>query len=107
MTMRTVCLATAGLVLAPLAWAVNMQLGQVLPYADCGARLRWNLVCSGLLLLSAGASGVVSWRTASRHPGVGDTFRFVARVAALTAAIFAVALLLQGMAGIILTGCER
>jgi hypothetical protein len=33
--------------------------------------------------------------------------RFIARVSGLMAPIFGLALLLQGLAGIILTGCER
>ena len=100
MTTRTALPAVAALVVAPLAWAVNTQLGLMLPYADCGGALRWNLVCSALLLPAGG----VSWRAASRDRPV---LRFVARVSGLLASIFGLALLLQGLAGIILIGCER
>lgn len=104
MTVRSALLAMAGLIAAPLAWAVNMQLGQVLPYADCGARLRWNLVCSVLLLIIAGVAGSVSWRAGSEQ---GHTMRFVAHVSGLVAWVLVLALLMQGLAGLILTGCER
>ncbi|HET6197011.1 MAG TPA: hypothetical protein VFE12_14715 [Acetobacteraceae bacterium] len=104
MTNRTALPAVAGLVIAPLAWAVNTQLGQLLPYADCGASLRWNLVCSALLLPVACIAGGMSWCATSRG---GPTLRFIARVSGPMAPIFGLALLLQGLAGIILTGCER
>jgi len=103
-TTRTALPAVAALVVAPLAWAVNTQLGLMLPYADCGGALRWNLVCSALLLPAVCVAGGVSWRAESRDRPV---LRFVARVSGLLASIFGLALLLQGLAGIILIGCER
>jgi hypothetical protein len=100
----TVC---AGLIMAPAVWAVNMQLGQVLPYAECGAGWRLSAAVSSLCIIVACLSGWLSWHAASRQPMEASTLRFMARLSGSLAGVFAFALLLQTIAGIILTGCER
>lgn len=101
----------AGLWLAPIIWAANMQLGQILPYVDCNRRLHMTAVASFLGAAMATFSGLVSWRCGRRlagdvasHP---NTSVFSGRVSALSAAIFTFALLMQGIASMVLSGCER
>lgn len=101
----------AGLWLAPLVWAANMQLGQILPYADCRASLHPSAVVSFAGAVVAALSGLVSWRRSRRpahHGGVPDsTICFGGTVSALSACLFTFALLLQGIASMVLTGCEK
>lgn len=105
MTARRIgLLACAGLIAAPLAWAVNTQLGLILPDADCGASLRASPPLSLLLLAGALTAGWLSWRTRAE---AAATRRFVAGVSALVSFVLAFGLLLQSAAALLLTGCER
>ncbi len=95
--------ACAGLIGGPALWALNMQVGQILPYPDCAAHLRLSAALAAVCaLLALGAAGI-SWRARS----LAHTQDFVARLGALAGLVFAFALLLQAIAGIVLTGCER
>ncbi|MGY4630028.1 hypothetical protein [Bradyrhizobium sp. USDA 4486] len=101
----------AGLWLAPLIWAANMQLGQILPYADCRTQVPIAAISS---FLGAGVTilaGVVSWRSAARQPAEAGSrataSAFGGRLSALSAAIFTFALLMQGIASMVLSGCEK
>lgn len=96
-------IASAGLILAPAAWAVGTQLGLSLPYAECAASFRPLLISSLLLIAVALWAGWVSWRA----PWEGRTGQFAARVFALLAASLSFPLLLQALASAMLTGCER
>jgi hypothetical protein len=107
MSARAGLTACAGLIMAPAVWALNMQLGQVLPYAECGASWRLSATVSSLCIVVACLSGWVSWHATSRQPIGGSALHFMARLSASLAGIFAFALLLQAIAGIVLTGCER
>jgi hypothetical protein len=96
-------LACAGLIGGPLAWAVATELGLSLPYAECRTSFRPVLIASILLLGGAAYSGFVSWRS----PWQGRTGRFTGHVFAMLAACLGFAMLLQALASVILTGCER
>ena len=94
--------------MAPAVWALNMQLGQVLPYAECGGALATQRHASHrCVCLSPAVSGWVSWHAASRQPIGAFALRFMARLSGSLAGVFVFALLLQAIAGIVLTGCER
>jgi hypothetical protein len=95
--------ACTGMIVAPLLWAANTQLGQILPYWQCELRWRPLLISSGVAVLLALSAAVVSWRSA----WPGHTGRFWSGVCALLALVFAFALLLQVGAALMLTGCER
>lgn len=101
----------AGLWLAPLAWAVNMQLGQILPYTDCYGRPHTSAIASFASGGVAALSGIVSWRCARQTRADLDASRemasFAAMVSALSAFVFTFALVMQGIAAVMLTGCER
>jgi hypothetical protein len=107
MSVRAGVTACAGLIMAPAVWALNMQLGQVLPYAECGAGWRLSATASLLCTIVACLFGWVSWHAAWRQPIEGSALRFMAKLSGSLAGIFAFALLLQAIAGFVLTGCER
>src|SRR3954454_18069300 len=58
-------LTCAGLVAAPLAWLVSVQLGQILPYVDCANRSYLTAVCVAAGTSIARAAPVLSWRRGS------------------------------------------
>jgi hypothetical protein len=103
--------ACAGLVGAPLAWAANMQWGQVAPYLDCRSGLHANVAASLAAAAIALACAALSWRAPARTGPKGPTYpasyRFVSQLAALAGLLFAYALLLQAASGLWLSGCER
>jgi hypothetical protein len=95
--------ACAGMIVPLLLWAINSQLGLILPYSECGSPYRPALIASIVaVLLALGAAGV-SWRSGWPGP-VG---RFWSGVCALFGVVLAFALLLQADAALMLTGCER
>ena len=108
-------LASLGLICAATAWAVNIQLGDVLPYPGC----RHHLPLAGFSSVAAIAVSIAallcSWRAyhgCERRPGrtasdARRNLRFLAGLGAGAALLFLVALALQALAGFILTGCER
>lgn len=107
---RTRVVTWAGLWGAALLWAVNMQLGQILPYLDCTRNVRLSAIVSASFAVLALLAGSVSWRASRTAPaGFGSpaTLRFDAIVSAMAALIFAFALALQAVASMVLTGCER
>jgi hypothetical protein len=95
--------ACTGMIITPLLWTVNTQLGLILPYAECGSRFRPAFISSIIFLLLALGAAVVSWRSA----WPGHTGGFWSGVCALLGVVFAFALLLQAGAAFMLTGCER
>lgn len=112
---RAKVLPCAGLIVPPLLWAVNTQAGQILPYAECTASVKYAALLSFALALVALVSGHASWRTTQRNrsdaalrvSACPASFSFVGLLSGLSAAIFAFALVLQGLSSLILTGCER
>jgi uncharacterized membrane protein YqjE len=113
MTMRHIPLRfalIAGVAIASAAWAVNMQLGQVLPYLDCQHQQRFSAMASVAALLLTAAAAALSWR-ASRRAGhtapLTATSHFIGALSALCALIFVFALSMQVVASLVLSGCER
>jgi hypothetical protein len=101
----------AGLWVAPLVWAANMQLGQILPYADCRSQLHTSAVVSLIGAMIAVLSGLASWRAAKASAAdanaYGETVSFAGTLSGLAALVFTFALVMQGIASMVLTGCER
>jgi hypothetical protein len=95
--------ACAGLIGGPMLWAVNTQLGPILPYAECSSRFYPSVAISVLMAGLTLVTGIISWR----HPWDGQAGTFTSRLSAVLAVIFTFALLLQATAGLVLTGCER
>jgi uncharacterized membrane protein YqjE len=100
----------AGLAMASSAWAVNMQLGQILPYLDCQHQQRFSAMASFAALLLTAAATVLSWRASRRaedRAPVTATSSFIGALSALCALIFVFALSMQTVASLVLSGCER
>jgi hypothetical protein len=97
-----------GLAVGAFAWAANTQAGQILPHVDCVGSIRVSAITSfagaGLALTAGCASGFFAI-----HPAAGpdSTNRFVGYLSLLAAFVFTYALALQGLAALVLTGCER
>lgn len=91
--------------MAPGAWAINTQLGQILPHVDCASSTGWTAVAAFAATVLA-LTGVLISRddsisTASR------TKLFISWLNVLLGLTFAFALVLQGAATLLLSGCER
>jgi hypothetical protein len=88
-----------------------MQLGQLLPYVDCVSHVRSSAIVSFIAAAISVASGVWSWLFVNgRNSAVGahaPTLRFIGLLGALMSFLFAFALSLQGVASLVLSGCER
>ena len=106
-------LPCAGLLVPPAVWAVNMQLSQILPYLDCRSGLHTSAVAPLVATVLTAAAAYLSWRSTGPEPDVwGEsaypaTRRLAAILGCLAGGIFAYALLLQALSGLLLTGCER
>ena len=99
-----------GLWAPALLWAMNMQIGQILPYVDCARRLQYSAYISATCALLALLAAYASWRWVQPLPkgfGSPSTLRFAGRLSALSALLFAFALIMQSIASLVLTGCER
>jgi CDP-diglyceride synthetase len=105
---------SAGLVVPPLLWAANTQAAQILPYAECGT-IKITAATSFLAAALSLVMAYLSWLTVRRDPSEGPVEgtlvpaspSFVGLLSALNGALFAFALLLQGLSSVVLTGCER
>jgi hypothetical protein len=95
--------ACTGMIVPLLVWAIDSQLGLILPYSECGSRYRPALIASVIAVLFALGAAAVSWRSG----WLGPTGRFWSGVCALFGIVVAFALLLQAGAALMLTGCER
>lgn len=105
----------AGLLTGAGAWAINQQLNYTLAPWMCGAGFRavpWISLACALLALAGGAVSARCWL------GRGDSARkvieddglpslFLAGIGMSAALLFTLVILLQGAAGLVLTGCER
>jgi hypothetical protein len=111
---RSICFVLsvcAGFIAGPLLWGVNTQLGQILPYVECGGSFRFSAAISIAATILAALSGVLSWRAVhsawdtdeKRSPAL----RFIGSLSGLAGWLFAYTLALQGAASLVLTACER
>lgn len=100
----------AGAIGGMLLWAVNMQLGQILPYVECGSRFSPAILISLAFAGATLACGWISWRGAAgsgRNGTANHSGHFAACVSALLGLVFTFVLLLQAASALLLTGCER
>ncbi|MBC9177483.1 hypothetical protein IBL25_11085 [Roseomonas ludipueritiae] len=96
----------AGLGVGPGIWALSTQLGQILPYAECGASIRPSTFLGAAGVLMALASAWMSWRAAAGLRGQ-EALRFTGQLSALMGLLVAFALLLQTAATLVISACER
>jgi uncharacterized membrane protein YqjE len=100
----------AGLALASAAWAINTQLGEILPYLDCRQHARYSAFASLAGLLLACVAAILSWRARRRAQNTEPftaTSGFIGTMSALSALVFTFAIFLQGIASLVLSGCEQ
>ena len=94
----------AGLVAGMLAAGGQHQLVSDALHFDC--RLGDGNLFVGLAALALIALGAwISWRALRAHPASGSARRFVAQMSLMAAALFALLVLWQTMAGFILPSC--
>lgn len=102
-----------GLLSGPLAWALSTQLNYALVPWQCNRQVPVVLPLALLLVLFSLLGGALSWR-AKRRGGAafkpertGGTERFVANLGMLSALLFALVIVTQGSAALILDECLR
>lgn len=105
--------AWSGLVLGPAAWLAHHQLGSNLNFARCDVVGGPAVVAIGMACLAlALVGGWLSWR-AWRRTGanLGDSGepagRFIALLSLLAVALFALTIVVQTGAGLIIPDCWR
>ena len=111
---RSNLLPSAGLVVPPMLWAVNTELGQILPYAECGS-FKYTALISFVAAMLSLVTGWLSWRTVRQNSSDATlqvtayptSFNFVGLMSGLNGGLFAFALMMQGASSLVLTGCER
>ena len=105
-SIRRLLALLAGMVVGPALWALSTQLGQILPYAECGARIRASTLFAAIAMVLTLGSAWLSWRGAAGLRGQ-QAMRFTGQLGALMGLLFAFALLLQGAATLVISACER
>jgi hypothetical protein len=105
----------AGILIAPAAFAANLQLGYLLVHPAC---LRNDLVplhvVQVLCLVAALGGGLIAWRALRRErarvsgePGErGDRSRFMAGLGVWTSALFALVIVAQAVPSFVLHQCQ-
>lgn len=110
-----VLLPCAGLVIPPLLWALNTQIGLIIPDPECRSGFHFGALSSFSATALALAAGYLSWRarkgefarSAAPRSGYAASFDFVAMLGGLTGLVFAFAMMLHGTSSLLLSGCER
>ena len=108
-------LPCVGLAIAPALWAINTQLGLILPYLECRSGVKldaWTSLPLAFLALTAGFVSLrfAGWRegdAAQSGAAYPATVSFIGWLGALNGALFAFAMLLQGAASLMISGCQR
>lgn len=104
--------AWMGLVLGGLAWALHHQIGSNVTYADCNLGLIATLA-AGLVALAVAVLGTFislrAWRRAggAPHESQEAPARFVAALSVGGGALFALTILVQLGAGLVVPACAR
>ena len=108
-------LPSAGLYAGPLAWFVSTQGNYALTPWMCAHKTPVVPMLAAVLVAVSLIGGFVSWRAyASASPtpqedvtGAGRPHRFVAAIGIMMAVLFALVIVVQGIAGVVFDGCER
>jgi hypothetical protein len=106
-------LPSAGLYAGPLAWFISTQGNYALVPWVCANKSPAIPVLAAALVALCLVGGFLSWRafaSAGSAPdvtGAGRPHRFVAAVGVMMALLFALVIGVQGVAGVVFSGCER
>ncbi|MES0006015.1 hypothetical protein NKJ64_12710 [Mesorhizobium sp. M0062] len=113
--MRALKMGTSwgGLLSGPMAWAISTQLNYALVPWQCNRQVPVVLPVALVLAVLSLLGGALSWR-AKRQGGAAfkpertrSTEQFVADLGMLTALLFALVIIMQGSAALILDECLR
>jgi hypothetical protein len=104
-----------GLLVGAAAWAISTQLSYSLVSISCDSAVSLTPLIATICLTVAIVGGALSLPSSSALEGPtvkvggGDPRprRFFAVISALAALIFSLAILLQGVASLIVSGCQR
>lgn len=101
--------AVCGLALAPLAWATASQIGLAFPLTSCVSGRAWIAAPIGAAAALALAAAALSYREHGDEISAprGGWRSFLALVSAATGLVVAFAIVLQGAAALLLSGCEN
>jgi hypothetical protein len=97
--------ARAGLILGPLAWAMNQQFTSEFTYAKCGAADLSVVLTSGILCGSVAISGLLLSWFARRSTSEKSLTSFTATLGALAGGMFLLVIIAGTMSGFMLPGC--
>jgi hypothetical protein len=108
-------LPSAGLYAGPAAWFVSTQGNYALTPWMCANKMPIVPILAAILVALSLFGGFLSWRAfaaarsvpARDETGAGRPHRFVAAIGIMMAALFALTITVQGIAGVVFTGCER
>jgi hypothetical protein len=99
--------AWSGLMSGPTAWAVSTQLNYAIVPWQCGNHaypIPWIALLLAFAALAGSIVSLHAWRTATGDEGA---VTLAAGVGAAAGFLFTAVILLQGLASLIFTGCER
>jgi hypothetical protein len=99
--------ARSGLILGPLAWAINQQFTSQLTFAKCESASLPVVLASGLVCTVVCMAGLFfSW--SARRSAPGDSMRsFTATLGTLSAVVFLLVIVAGTAAGFLLPGCYQ
>jgi len=95
----------AGLVLAPALWAINTQLGQILPYLDCNRQSSLSAAASIVCAMAATASALATLHFWEKSTSRSDLF--ISMIGWMAGFAFAFALFQQSAAALLIDACEQ
>ncbi|AEH88789.1 MULTISPECIES: hypothetical protein [Mesorhizobium] len=113
--MRALRMGTSwgGLLSGPMAWAISTQLNYAIVPWQCNRQVEVVLPSALMLVVLSLLGGALSWR-AERQGGAAfkpertrSTEQFVANLGMLSALLFALVIVMQGSAALILDECLR
>jgi hypothetical protein len=97
--------ARSGLILGPLAWALNQQFTSTLTFAKCTAASLSVVVTSGVVCACIAIAGLLlSWSARGSLPH-DSTRSFTAVLGVLAGALFLLVIIAGTAAGFLLPGC--
>jgi len=103
----------AGLVSGPLSWVISTQANYALVELQCANGMgltHWVAFAAALIAALGACLSLPAWLSAEKPPAPPhrlQTRRFVAAIGFGAGLLFALITVMQGVAAVIFTGCER